>query len=114
MPRAKPRRIGRDFPELIKQRLRERVAFMCSHPLCRRLTVKRSSEGDGIVRQGKAAHIHAAGLGGPRADPGQSEEMCRSFENGVWLCDICAREVDDNRVKYPAELLRQWKAEAEK
>jgi len=70
--------------------------------------------GVGVVRQGKASHIHSAASGGPRYDPRQSDSACRSFKNGIWLCDICAREVDDNKLQYPAELLRQWKGETER
>ncbi len=100
---------------MVRQHLAERVAFMCSNPLCRRLTVKRATEGDGVIHQGKASHILPASPSGPRAEElTQSDEACRSPENGIWLCDIHAREVDDNRERYPAALLRQWKAEAER
>jgi len=102
-----------NFTDTVIRNLRERVAFMCSNPLCRRLTVKRAASGEGAVRQGKASHILPASPGGPRAEIGQTAENTKSFENGIWLCDICAREVDDNRTDYPAHRLRHWKAEAE-
>jgi hypothetical protein len=42
-----------------------------------------------------------------------TDEECASFENGIWLCDKCAREVDDNNSQYSAETLKIWKQEAE-
>jgi hypothetical protein len=42
-----------------------------------------------------------------------SHGECASFENGIWLCDKCAREIDDNKSQYSAETLRIWKKEAE-
>src|SRR4029077_4446327 len=42
-----------------------------------------------------------------------SDEECRSFENGIWLCDICARLVDDDRADYQKATLRAWKKGAE-
>lgn len=107
------KRKNRDFSNSTIQKLRERVAYMCSNPLCRRLTVKRAATGEGVVRQGKAAHIYAAGEG-PRFDPYMTDEVCRSFENAIWLCDICSREIDDNKTQYLPDLLKEWKSDAEK
>jgi hypothetical protein len=39
---------------------------------------------------------------------------CRSIENGIWLCDIHAREIDDNWECYRELLLKQWRNGAEK
>lgn len=96
-----------------KCRLRKRIAYICCTRLFRRLTVKRAAQGDGIVRQCKAAHMQAASPGGPRAKSRASDLECRSSNNGLWLRYICARELDDNRSKYPAELFRRRKVEAE-
>ena len=106
-------RAGREFAESVKRRLRERVAYMCSNPLCRRLTVRPQAGTTQVVRQGKAAHIVAAAPGGARSNPTISDAACRSFDNGIWLCDICARLVDDDRDDYPASKLQAWKTEAE-
>jgi len=107
------RRAGRDFSADTKRRLSERVAYMCTNPLCRRLTVRAQSGSFGVVRQGKAAHICAASPGGARSNQRMSDQQCRSFQNGIWLCDICARLVDDDREDYPETMLRAWKEEAE-
>src|SRR4029077_16057016 len=108
-----PGRAGRDFPETIKRCLGERVAYKCSNPLCRRLTIRPQSGSFGAVRQGKAAHICGAAPGAARSRNSMSDEECRSFENGIWLCDICARLVDDDRADYPEATLRAWKKGAE-
>jgi hypothetical protein len=89
------------------------VAYMCSNPLCRRLTIRPQSGSFSAVRQGKAAHISGAAPRSARSKSTMSDEECRSFENGIWLCDICARLVDDNRAEYPEATLRKWKTGAE-
>jgi hypothetical protein len=106
-------RIGREFKTSTKRDLAERVAYMCSLPLCRKLTVKKNAASDKSVRSGKACHIHSAGATGPRNKPGMTDAECRHFENGIWACETCAREIDDNASKYTAPALRRWKKDAE-
>jgi hypothetical protein len=106
-------RTGRDFSDRVIRDLRERVAFMCSNPLCRRLTVKAAFEGNKPVRSGKAAHILSAGKAGPRSKEGMDDKECCGFDNGLWLCDACARLIDDDESKYPPDLLQKWKLDAE-
>jgi hypothetical protein len=106
-------RKGRDFSDRVIRDLRERVAFMCSNPLCRRLTVKAAFERNVPVRSGKAAHIFSAGKTGPRSKEDMDDKECSGFDNGIWLCDTCARTIDDDESKYPPNLLQKWKMEAE-
>jgi hypothetical protein len=42
-----------------------------------------------------------------------SDAACKSFDNGIWLCDICERKVDTDWRHYPKEKLQKWKREAE-
>ncbi len=42
-----------------------------------------------------------------------SNEECRSFRNGIWLCNICARKVDVDWRKYEPDVLRRWKEDTE-
>jgi len=60
-----------------------------------------------------ACHIHAAAPGGPRYDPAQTEEDRRSIHNGIWLCRTCGTLIDTDGERFPAPLLRAWRAEAE-
>lgn len=55
----------------------------------------------------------AASAGGPRYDPSLTRQQRRSPENGVWLCQNCAKLVDSDPLRYPAELLHTWKAQTE-
>lgn len=107
------KRQGREFTEATKRKLRERVAYMCSRPDCRLLTVGPTGTGEGVLRLGEASHIHSAAENGPRFLPQQSNEECRSFANGIWLCKSHASEVDKDEVTFPAKLLRDWKSGAE-
>jgi hypothetical protein len=108
-----PRKLGAEFTEKTKRQLRERVAYVCSNPFCRRLTVKKRAMGNDVVRLGQASHIHPAAPGGPRPNPDMPDDQLRAFENGIWLCDEHAGEVDKNPSEYPPDLLRQWKEDAE-
>ncbi len=102
-----------DFTEIIKRCLQNRVAHMCSNPICRRLTVRRQTDTEGYVHQGIAAHIHGVEPGSARYDPTIPDDVIRSFSNGIWLCDICSRMVDDDEAVFPPDKLRIWKTKAE-
>jgi hypothetical protein len=65
------------------------------------------------VNVGVAAHITAASQGGPRFDPSLTESQRASHENGIWLCQNCAKLIDNDVLAYPATLLQAWKREAE-
>ena len=60
-----------------------------------------------------AAHITAAPPGGPRFDPALSAEQRRAPGNGMWLCQNCAKKVDNDLTRYTEAALREWKAKAE-
>jgi hypothetical protein len=65
------------------------------------------------INLGVAAHITAASPGGPRFDPKMDAKLRSSPENGIWLCQNCAKLVDDDAFRFPTEVLRQWKSSAE-
>lgn len=94
--------------------LGERVTFHCSNPDCNARTTGPRAEFSKRLSSGKACHIHAASPNGPRYNASMSPEERGSVENAIWLCDICARKIDDDRSTYSAELLREWKSEAER
>ena len=62
---------------------------------------------------GVAAHITAAAPGGPRYEPLLSNVGRASSENGIWLCQNCAKLVDNDPARYPVDLLQRWKRTAE-
>ncbi len=65
------------------------------------------------VNIGVAAHITAAAEGGPRYDSALDSDERAGIANGIWLCQNCAKLVDNDLLKYSAELLHQWKSSAE-
>ena len=58
-----------DFSSSVKKTMAERVAYLCSNPACRILTIGPHSKSDKVNRLGEAAHITAAIEGGERFDP---------------------------------------------
>lgn len=113
MASRNPSRRGREFSSTTARHLGERVAYMCSKPDCRILTIRARSGSDSVLKKGKACHIHSASPNGPRFDPRMSDADCKSPSNGIWLCDICAREVDDDASIYSARTLKGWKNKSE-
>lgn len=102
-----------EFTKQTSDVLGKRVGVRCSNPNCRKLTTGPRSESRHIVNIGVAAHITAAGEGGPRYDSNLTSEQRSSPENGIWLCQNCAKLVDNDSARYTVELLREWKNEAE-
>ncbi|MBI4589954.1 MAG: hypothetical protein HY725_14060 [Candidatus Rokubacteria bacterium] len=102
-----------DFTKQTQDILAKRVGVRCSNPSCRKLTTGPRTESHHIVNIGVGAHITAASPGGPRYGPSLTPQQRQSPENGIWLCQNCAKLVDNDRLRYPAELLRGWKAQAE-
>lgn len=102
-----------DFPRVTIEVLAKRVGQRCSNPNCRQPTSGPHTEPSKSVIVGVAAHITAASGGGPRYDAGLTPEQRRSIDNGIWLCQTCAKLVDSDQVRYTAEILHRWKQQAE-
>lgn len=94
--------------------LAKRVSFLCSNPTCKRTTIGPHSSVDKSTLIGVAAHITAAAAGGPRYNANLSESDRKSIENGIWLCETCARIIDKDPDSYPVSLLQKWKIDSEK
>ncbi|MHB1350329.1 MAG: NACHT domain-containing protein [Desulfobulbaceae bacterium] len=103
-----------DFTEKIKNQIAKRAGWLCADPSCRRPTIGSTSDGDGEINLGIAAHICAAAPEGPRYDPSQTREQRRSADNGIWMCNLHGKAVDAKDSIYTVELLREWKAQAQK
>ncbi len=102
-----------EFDRETKEVLARRVGLRCSNPHCRKLTSGPATDPMKALNIGVAAHITAASPGGPRYDPNQSTQERKSIANGIWLCQICGKLVDNDTQRYTAELLREWKQQAE-
>jgi hypothetical protein len=103
-----------DFSALTKRTLSWRVAFKCSNPKCRKLTISPSGEAnDKTTSDGVASHITAASAGGPRYDISLSAEERQSITNGIWLCSNCSILIDKEPSEFSVSLLNDWKLGAE-
>jgi hypothetical protein len=78
-----------DFPQKTKETLAKRVAYHCSNPECKMLTIGPNSDKDKASNIGVAAHITAASEGGPRYDTSITSEQRASINNGI----CCVRVV---------------------
>jgi hypothetical protein len=105
--------MGDDFSEAVKRALAARVGHLCSNLECRALTSGPQEEPTKAVNLGVAAHITAASPGGPRYDSKLSAEERSGHENGIWLCQNCAKHIDNDPARFTVDVLRKWKAGAE-
>jgi hypothetical protein len=110
---AEEGRMRDEFPAAVRDDLAKRAAFLCCSPACRQPTSGPRATESGSVNIGVAAHITAASEGGPRYDPSLSSAERASGENGIWLCQTCAKLVDNDPSRYSAEKLREWRSDAE-
>jgi hypothetical protein len=102
-----------DFSLAVQRILAERAGFLCSREGCEQPTSGPRTDPEKSINVGVAAHITAASPGGPRYDPTLTPEQRRSAENGIWLCQTCAKLADNDEARYPTTLLHSWKARAE-
>ncbi len=102
-----------DFSFQTKELLAKRVGHRCSNPGCRQSTSGPRSEPDKSINVGVASHISAAAPAGPRYDDSLTPDQRRAPENGIWLCQNCAKMVDNDSTRYTVDVLRQWNDKAE-
>ena len=102
-----------DFPEQTKRALALRVGYRCSRPECGAPTSGPQDEPSKTVNVGVAAHITAASPTGPRFDPLLTAEERIAASNGIWLCQNCAKLVDNDSDRFTIEILQRWKVDRE-
>jgi hypothetical protein len=102
-----------EFSDPVRRVIAGRAGWRCSNPRCRALTEGPQSDPAKVTSVGVAAHVTAASPGGPRFDPIMTPAMRRSPENGIWLCETCARRVDGDVRQYLIGVLRLWKLDSE-
>jgi hypothetical protein len=102
-----------NFTKEVRYTICLRVAGLCSNSDCRQPTTGPHTDDDRVRGMGKASHIHAAAPGGPRYNPAQTRAERKAATNGIWLCSNHAADVDVDEKRYPAELLKTWKRDAE-
>ncbi|WP_299977711.1 hypothetical protein [Desulfobacula sp.] len=103
-----------DFNPKTKAALAHRAGFCCSKPECRALTAGPSNDGPlALTNIGVAAHITSASPSGARYNSSLTSQERSSSENGIWLCQTHAKEIDDDETLYTVELLQEWQRQAE-
>src|SRR5262245_52247298 len=102
-----------DFPEAVKRAVAQRVNLLCSCPDCRAPTGGPQEDVTKALNLGVAAHIAAASAEGPRYDPNQTSLARKDAENAIWLCQNCAKLIDNDEARFTSDLLREWKRSAE-
>tara|TARA_E500000305_G_scaffold108525_1_gene111124 strand:+ start:19756 stop:24135 length:4380 start_codon:yes stop_codon:yes gene_type:complete len=100
-----------DFSQATKNRLAKYARYHCSNPSCRKLTSAPTSDGAKEVNIGVAAHICAAapGPGARRYRVDMTPERRKSHENGIWLCQDCAKAIDSDDPIFTEAFLHSWK-----
>jgi len=81
----------------------------CAFPECSAPIVETSGAITGII-----CHIKARSPGGPRYDPGQSEEGRHSFENLLLMCARHSKLIDSEPDRFTASVLFQMKEQHER
>ena len=102
-----------DFTEEVKRTLASRVNNVCSNPYCQASTSGPQLDSTKALNLGVAAHITAASPGGARYNPSLTSEQRSHINNGIYLCQNCAKLVDNDPSQFSEELLRAWKVVAE-
>jgi hypothetical protein len=101
------------FSEEVKRTLANRVSSECSNPDCHTSTSGPQLDSAKALNIGVAAHITSASPGGPRFDQSLTNEQRSHADNGIWLCQNCAKLVDNDVARYSETLLRAWKTVSE-
>lgn len=98
------------FSKLKKEGLRQEVGDFCSAPFCGVQT----SVYDITTRKrrltGDAAHICGAKKGGARYADLPSGWKRDGLDNGIWLCAVCHRMIDNSAELFSVETLLAWKS----
>jgi len=102
-----------DFSEKTKLQIAKRAGWLCSFPTCRTPTVGATSDGEGEINIGTAAHICAAAPGGPRHDKNMTPEERSSAKNGIWMCRDHGKAIDSTDPEFTVERLHEWKRQTE-
>lgn len=90
-----------------------RSASRCAFPNCKRELVMDATETDDESLVGEVCHIIGDSVDGPRGDSQFSQEQRDKYSNLILLCNVHHKLVDDQRVAYSSEILRECKREHE-
>lgn len=101
-----------DFTKPTLRLMAQRAGYVCSYPDCRQLTIGPSDDRkSGLTMVGVGAHITAALEGGPRYDGSLTSEERASEANGIWMCQLHGKQIDDNASRHTDVDLKRWKSQ---
>ena len=101
-----------DFDDDVARAAADRTADRCSTPHCRALTSGPTNDRTKSLNVGVTLPISSIAPEGPRHDATLSDEARHAEGNAIWLCYTCARQVNADVARFPAQLLRAWKTSA--
>src|SRR5262245_25841622 len=93
--------------------LGKRAGMLCSNPDCGALTSGPTNEETGLVNIGEAAHIYGLTSNSARYKEGLTQAELSDITNGIWLCRNCHKLIDNDPVRFPVDLLFQWRRQHE-
>src|ERR1700722_7458202 len=102
-----------EFSEEVKRIVAQRVGSHCSKPDCCADTSGPQIDPSKALNVGVAAHVTAASPGGARYNLMLSPDERTHPSNAIWLCQTCAKLIDNDAARFPVTLLLQWKTDAE-
>ena len=101
-----------DFTKPTLRLMAQRAGYMCSYPDCRQLTIGPSDDRkSGLTMVGVGAHIAATSPEEPRYDGNLTPEERASEANGIWICQLHGKQIDDNEPP-PSELICNYYGDA--
>jgi len=106
-----PSSVRDEFRADVKRTVAFRVGGRCS--ICYEPTSGPQVDPTKALNLGVAAHITAASSGGPRYDPQLTPAQRRDVTNAIWLCQKCAKLIDNDLERFSATELRNYKEVAE-
>src|SRR5216684_6564109 len=98
-----------EFTKETIETLIKRAALHCSNPDCGILTSAATIKDNGAVSIGEAAHIYGRTELSKRYNPEMTAAERADVTNGIWLCRNCHKEIDTDELRFPAELLFEWR-----
>jgi len=99
------------IPAAVTRQLFASSGGYCQNPACRIKLFEAHMDGASSVAE--RAHVIGKKSGSPRALRNREQQDLDVLENLILLCSRCHTEVDQNEERFPAALLRRWKAEHE-
>ena len=100
--------LGRFSGETIET-LGKRAALTCSNPDCGALTAGPTVDEIGSVNLGEAAHIFGLTPKSARYTASLTATELSDITNGIWLCRNCHKSIDNDELRFPVDLLFQWR-----